>query len=193
VVRQLHGRGPPICPPTRNEKVTMFDIDLDTLNGNDLDQFRKTGGRVLPGRHHVRLDGVGPASGSKGGTGDELSLVVLAGPCIGSEFKETVWQSDKPAGQKRRALFALAFGLIAMKAGKAVRVEGKEGFGDCIGAEAVVEVCDREYTKKDGSKGTATNVTFTGVWPVGSPEVRGVMKGKPGDVPVKRAVDKAEL
>lgn len=171
----------------------MFDIDLDTLNGNDLDQFRKTGGRVLPGRHHVRLDGVGPASGSKGGTGDELSLVVLAGPCIGSEFKETVWLSDKPAGQKRRALFALAFGLIAMKAGKAVRVEGKEGFGDCIGAEAVVEVEERHYKRKDGTDGTATQVTFTGVWPMTSPEVRSVAKGKSGDVPVKRAVDKAEL
>lgn len=173
----------------------MFDFDLDEFDDNQITNFQKSGGRLPDGRYHVRLDGVKPVSTPKGGTGEELTLTVIGGPHAGNEIRETLWDSDKPAGKKRLVLFGARLGLLVRGEGaKFTKAKDKYGFGDCLGNECIVEVKAEKYTKKDGGQGEALRVTFAGIWSVGDPEVKSVAKGKGGNVPAKpKAVDAAEL
>jgi hypothetical protein len=174
----------------------MLDFDLDQYDGQQIDQFQKSGGKLPNGRYHCRLDGCKPVSTPKGSTGEELTFVIVGGPFAGQEISETLWDSDKEAAKKRVVLFASRLGLLvrSKENGKFAKAPGKHGFGDCFGAECVLEVKEEEYTKKDGGKGTACRVTFAGIWNVNDPEVKSVAKGKAGSVPTKpKGVDAAEL
>lgn len=171
----------------------MFDFDLDQIDGQQIDTFQQSGGRVPDGKYHVRLDGVKPGTTPNGKEYQELTLVIVGGPHAGNEIRETLWASDKPAGVKRLVLFGSKLGLLVRgEGGKFKKAEGKYSLGDCLGAEVVVEVKAEDWAKGD-KRGTRLAVTFAGIWSVNDPAVKSVAKGKAGAVPAKRAVDAAEL
>jgi hypothetical protein len=159
----------------------LDDLPLEDITSESVDQTAKSGGLIPEGKYHVRLDGAGDVVSKNHNAGCELTFVILTGPFAGQEVKETIWSSDNDKAKNRLVLFAHRLGLLKHndKTKRYERVEGKDGFGDVLGAECVIEVAHREYEKKDKTKGKAANVTFGGIWEVDDKDVKNVPKAKP--------------
>jgi hypothetical protein len=160
----------------------MFaDLPLNDVNPETVDALGASGGLLPEGKYHARLDGAAPVtSRTSGNDGTELTFCVLAGPFAGQEVKETLWVSDKTTN--RVVLFGARLGALKVDPAtkKYVPAEGKNTFQDCLGAEVVIEVCHREYTKKDNTKGKAANITFGGIFDVNDKAAKDVVKLKAG-------------
>src|SRR4051794_10248990 len=94
-----------------------------------------------------------------------IDFKVVAGPCVKATLKEKLWHplgaKDADAAEKcrgRRRLFASRLGLINVTdAGKAVKIN----WLDAVGKRVVIQCEEREYIKKDGTKGKGTNLAYS--------------------------------
>lgn len=174
----------------------MLDFELGDVNPNDVEGIAGSDGLIPKGKYHVRLDGASDRMSKQpgGGMGSDLEYKILAGPCAGQTIKDTVWhphenqEEDRAKKTKNRfALFAHRLGLVAFnpQSKKYELANGKNSFGDVLGAEAVIEVTHRTYKRDDGGTGTAINVTFGGIWSVDDKAVKDVPKAKSGGQPAK--------
>jgi hypothetical protein len=157
-----------------------FDMNDEGIDAQGLDAFAKTGGKLPPGRHHVRLDGYRMTSAGSGTPYHELTFAVASGPFAGTEVVEKLYESSKPAGIQRLQLFAHKLGGLKRQGGKYVPVPDKSGYDDLVGAEVVVEVVHEPWENKDkGTSGTNVRLTFNGIYALTDPEARGIAKGRP--------------
>lgn len=177
------------------------DLDLDSFNPAAVDAVGEAGGLIPPGKYHARLEGAALRTAKTGNSGSELVFTVLAGPFAGTEVKETLWGGDNERNKNKTVLWGHRLGLLAVdpKTKKYVRVEGKTGFEDCLGAEVVIEVV-HEQDKTDPAK-KWPRLAF-GLWAVDDPKVKDVKKAaapKPGAAasppppPAKPKVDTSSL
>lgn len=172
----------------------MLPFDLSNVNPETVDAVAEAGGLIPVGKYHVRVDGASPytAQGGNGGTGTELEYHLLAGPFKGKTIKDTIWDPSDAQDEDKRATtqnrwcrFAHRLGLIGYdpKSKRYVEVPGKDGFTSCLGKEVVIEVNHRKFKRKDGSDGTAAGVSFGGIWDLGDPKVKDVVKAAAGSAP----------
>jgi hypothetical protein len=77
-------------------------------------------------------------------------------------------RKEKMAEQRLMAL-AARMGLISndmLGSG-----EAEIDFNEALEREYVIECASREYTKKDGTKGSSTNITYMGIFPANHPDI----------------------
>jgi hypothetical protein len=172
------------------------DLDLDDYNPATVDAVAAAGGMIPAGKYHARLDGSADRTAKTGTEGTELVFTILTGPFEGREVKDTLWNGDSDAGKNRRVLFGHRLGLLAIdpKSKKYVRVEGKSGFEDCLGAEVVIEVV-HEADQKDATK-KWPRLAYA-IWAVDDAKVKDVPKAKAsGDkkkpAPVNKSAKKVD-
>ena len=178
----------------------MFDADLnlDDYNPATVDAVAAAGGMIPVGKYHVRLDGSADRTAKTGLTGTELVFTILTGAFAEREVKDTLWNGDSDAGKNRRVLFGHRLGLLAIDKAtkKYVRVEGKTGFEDCLGAEVVIEV-SHEPDQKDPAK-KWVRLAYA-IYAVDDPKVKDVPKAKKAEKKAappkakKGTVDTSEL
>src|SRR5262245_37741232 len=146
-----------------------FELDLEGLDEDSLEQ----GDLVPPGKYHVEVLSVMEDHESKTPC-LVFKLSVLAGThpeAVGRLLFERVYTSDK--ARKRVAIFAVRPGLIQRgDFGKRVTLN----WDDVVGRQAVVEVVEEEFTKKDGTKSKAARLSFAGIWSTDDDRVRDVPK-----------------
>jgi hypothetical protein len=166
------------------------DLELGAFTTDTVEATAEAGGLVPPGKYHVRLNGSTDVQSKKtGNVGAELEYVILVGPFAGKTVKDSVWKpepGDNGPSANRFVLIAHRLGLLAAdpKTKRYIPVQGKTSFGDCLGAEVVIEVNHRTYKRDDGTEGKAVNVTFGGIWRVDDVKVKDVPKAKAGAAPV---------
>lgn len=168
----------------------MYDIDLSDVDTTTVESMAAAGGMVPPGKYHARLDGASDITSKRtGNAGVELEYELLAGPFAGTKVKDTVWlpvAGDDPvkAAKAKNRFFLIGHRLGLLKPNPKgrgyVMVDCKEGFGDCLGKECVIEVTHRKWQSDDGREGVALNVTYGGVFALDSKEAKGVPLAKPG-------------
>jgi hypothetical protein len=146
-----------------------FELDLEGLDEGNLEGR----GRVAPGKYHVEVLDVNEDHDSRTPC-LVFKLGVLAGTVegvAGGTMYERLYLSEK--ARTRVALFARRLGLI-----------GPSDFGqrktinwaDAISRQAVVEVVEEEFTKKDGTKSKSSKLAFAGIFDVNDPRVADVPK-----------------
>jgi hypothetical protein len=151
----------------------MVDIELDLtdINETDLEQD----GRLPVGRYHVQF-----VSAARDPNSQlpclRLKYTVLAGTdssAVGMAAEERLYFSEK--AKKRAAIFANRLGLIDSSAfGKRSSLD----WSAVVGQQAVVEVIEETYEKKDGSKGISSKISFAGIWSTDDERTKDVPRGK---------------
>ena len=169
------------------------DFDLSDYAPDSVEAVAAAGGMVPPGKYHVRLDGASDGRiGKSGNPSTDLEYTILTGPFAGKTVKDSVWhpaKGDNGPSANRFVLVAHRLGLFGVnpKTKRYELVKGKDGFGSCLGAEVVIEVNHRTYTREDKSEGKAVNVTFGGIYAVNDPKVKDVPKAAAGAKVVAQA------
>jgi hypothetical protein len=160
-----------------------FELDLTGIGEDDLEgDFRCT-----PGRYHIHINDasrdeklVNPCC--------RLRYTILNGTdpsAVGMVLEERLYFTER--ARKRAATFAKRLQILDPGAyGKSSSID----FTPVIGMQAIVEIHDEEYTKKDGSKGKSSKITFAGIWSVDDPRTKDVPRGKVPDVPNGKATPK---
>jgi hypothetical protein len=148
-----------------------FELDLSGLSEEDLDQDN----HCPSGRYHIHIvDAIRDAKSQIPCL--RLRYVILAGTntsAVGCILDERLFFSEK--AQKRAAIFAKRLGLIDADAfGKRSTVN----WSTAIGLQAIVEIIEEEYEKKDGGKGTASKISFAGIWSLDDDRGKDVPRGK---------------
>jgi hypothetical protein len=144
-----------------------FELDLRGTTEKDIERDS-----VPPGKFHVVVTNVeeGPAD-QTACLVFKLEVVTGTTDAVGAVMSERLFMTEKT--KKRVALFARRLGLVGTSDfGKQVAVD----WSQAIGKQAVVEVTEEEYEKKDGSKGKASRVTFSGIWETDDERVKDVPK-----------------
>src|SRR5262245_12220840 len=146
-----------------------FELDLEGLDEDSLE----TGGLVPPGKYHIEVLSVMEDHESKTPC-LVFKLHVLAGTspeAVGRLLFERVYTSDK--ARKRGAIFAVRLGLVRRAD---VRERVTVNWDGVVGRQAVVEVVEEEFTKKDGTKSKASRLAFAGIWATDDDRVAEVAK-----------------
>lgn len=162
-----------------------LNINLDTVNANEVEESMKSGGIAAIGLHHAVLDGCREVQANSGSQGYELRFKILAGPSKGCEVKESLWVSEKEKAKQRVLLFMHRLGLLTKihKAGQDhyAPVAGKSELSQCIGKEVVIDVKEHEAREYQGKTYTDARLSFEGVLELGDKRCEKVPRGKPGD------------
>lgn len=145
-------------------------FELDNLDPDEVETSVRSGGVIPAGQWHAELvaatDGT---SKSKGTLGHTLTFRIYGGAFDGKEVKDTIYVSDKPATQIRRANWATKLGLVVKTTengkSKYTLAPGKASFdfAHCIGAKVVLETVIDTYEKRDGSEGQSTKFSWNGI------------------------------
>jgi hypothetical protein len=150
-----------------------FRLDLSNISEEDLE----AGSHIPEGRYHIQW-----SDAIRDGQPSQTSYVrlrytVLAGTdpsAVGAVGEERLYETEK--AMKRAGIFCRRLGLVDESAfGKVSSID----WAVIIGQEAVIEVKDEEFERRDGSKGVASRITFAGVWGVDDARTRDVPRGKP--------------
>ncbi len=157
-----------------------FTIDLSGFSEEELD----SDGRVPPGKYHVIFQSSKEDKESKTRC-LLLKMLTLAGTNaegVGLIHTENIWLTEKNA--KRLGILITRFGLG--QAGTKVRTS----WNLLVGRQAVVEIVEEEYEKKDKAgtkildengkpvKGKSSKCAFAGIWPADDERVASVPKSK---------------
>lgn len=159
-----------------------------STSADDVEKSMASGGLPPEGIHHAVLKWA-EAPNSKI-NGHKLIFKIIAGPGEGAEVEDVVWRPKGEDAKKdkkildRAQLFGKRLGLLKADAnGKLVEVEGKHGFGDCLGAACFLELKheDDDWTTPDGRKKSIkkARVTFGGMIDPTDKRVANVPKGDP--------------
>lgn len=94
-----------------------------------------------------------------------LNDMMLVHPNVAGEKVTNEHEREKKIEQATRRIQAIAYrlGIITKDMlGSEVDIE----FANAMGREVVIDCESREYTKKDGTKGTAVGIKYLGVYPL---------------------------
>jgi hypothetical protein len=153
-----------------------FELDLTGLSEEDLEQEN----HGPPGRYHVQFtDAIRDPKSQNPCL--RLKYQILAGTdatAVGLVMEERLYFSEK--AQKRAAIFAKRLGLID---GEAFGRRSTIDWSALVGTQAVVEVIEEEYEKRDGGKGISSKISFAGVWSTDDDRAKDVPRGKVPEVP----------
>jgi hypothetical protein len=156
--------------PTMDNDDLGFDFDCSSYKKEE--DFTAGSGPIPDGKYHVVVESV-----EKDHSGNNPALKftfgILAGTTpgqVGRKVHERLFLTEK--AKARVMIFANRLGLI----GKADvgQPNVRKNWGDARNKQVIIEVATREYDKKDGSKGKASNVTFGGIWRLDDAEVKDV-------------------
>lgn len=150
--------------------MSFFDTIGGDNNADGVEERVTSGGQLPPGFYRAKLDGARDSEvGSNNTPCYELTFLVTAGPFAGVSFTEKLFKAGKDAAATARCrdrvkLFAHRLGLIGKSAdGKTYTpIAGKEGFGDVLDAECVVEI-RHEADREDKTKMWA-RLAYAGVY-----------------------------
>jgi hypothetical protein len=160
-----------------------FELDLTGLTEDDLE----SDGRCAPGRYHIQFTDAAHDAKSQLPC-VRLKYTILAGTdpsAVGTVLEERLYFSEK--AKKRAAIFAKRLGLIDASAfGKRSSLD----WSGAVGQQAIVEIHEEEYDKKDGGKAKSSKITFAGIWPIDDPRTKDVPRGKVPDTPNGKAASK---
>lgn len=155
----------------------MSDENVDDLNFDFNTSGMKTEkdldlGRDLPKGKYVAVVETVEKDQSGTNTCMKFTFGVVGGPYSGRKVFERLFLTEK--ANNRVILFGNRLGIIAeAELGKpSVRKSWREA----IGKKVVIEVENREYEAKDGSKKTATNLTFGGIFKLDDEKVADVVR-----------------
>jgi hypothetical protein len=160
-----------------------FELDLTDLSEEDLEQ----GNHCPPGKYHVVFTDTARDAKSNNPC-LRLKYQILAGTdpsAVGTVLEERLYFSDK--AQKRAAIFAHRLGIIDASA---FGTRSTLDWSALVGTQAVVEVIEEQFERKDGGKGTASKISFAGVWSLDDDRGKDVPRGKVPDTP--KAAPKAK-
>ena len=119
----------------------------------------------------------------------KFTFSVVAGPYTNRKVFERLFLTEKANG--RVILFGNRLGLIAEK--ELGKESVRKNWKDAIGKKVVIEVENREYEARDGSKKQATNLTYGGIFKMDDPKVAEVVSaaGAPKAAPTAGAATQA--
>jgi hypothetical protein len=145
------------------------------------------GGRCSPGKFHIQWTEVVHDTQSQTPC-VQAKYEVLGGTdpgCVGIVQVERLYFS--PKSMKRVAIFATRLGLIDASA---FGTRSSVDWSALVGQEAIVEIVEEEYTKKDNTKGISSKISFAGVWPLTDERVKDVPRG--GAQPIRNGTAKTK-
>lgn len=170
-----------------------------TVKADDVEKNMASGGLPPEGVHHAVLEGAeGP---SEGRNGHKLTFKIIAGPGEGTTVEDVLWRPKGADAKKDKAIvnrtlvFGSRLGLLKRdRDGNLAEVEGKYGFGDCLGAACFIEIRheEEEYQPKDKDgrphgglkKIKKAKLTFEGVLSPDDKKCKDVPKGNAAALPI---------
>jgi hypothetical protein len=135
-----------------------FEFDLSGVTEASLER----GDRVPPGKYHIEITNA-VMDGEASSPCVRLRLAILAGTtpsAAGTTLEESLFLT--PRALNRTKLILHRLGVI--EKGHLGRKGIKVKWNDLVGRQAIAEVTEEKFTKRDGSEGVASKITYAGVW-----------------------------
>jgi hypothetical protein len=145
-----------------------YEFDLSGVTEASLER----GDRVPPGKYHVEVINA-TMDGEASSPCVRLKCVVLAGTtpsAAGAILEERLFLT--PRALQRTELFLRRLNVI--EKGHLGKKGIKVRWNDLVGRQAIVEVTEEKFTKRDGSEGMSSKVTYSGVWSIDDERVKDV-------------------
>lgn len=170
------------------------DLDLGEYNPAAVEKELETGGKLPPGKYHVRLASTEDKAWRSGDRFHDLKFTILAGPHAGQTHRESLngftpgtTDDKKKSANNRYLLFASRLGLYDTAGGKYRLLKAKtpHEFSGCVGAEVIIEINHR--SDKDDPTKKYAQITFAGIYSLTDPKVKDVARAAPGDRPAAAA------
>jgi hypothetical protein len=163
----------------------LADLSNGEYNPEGVEKEMASGGRIPPGKYHVRLESVGEQKATANSVLYwPLKFTVLAGPEKGrtitenlNAFRPNAHDDRDKKSNNRYLLFASRLGELSTAGGKYSRL--KPNLAACVGAEVVVEIVHQP--KKDQPSVVYANISFGGIYSVTDPKLKGVPMATAGD------------
>lgn len=150
-----------------------FDNDLycdfDTSNFREEEELTRGCGPIPDGLYHAVVHSV-EQDPSGQNPAIKLTFMVLAGTILNQTYRrlcERLFLTQK--GKQRVLLFANRLGLLGKP--ELGQPNVRKNWGEAVGKQVIVEVANREYQNKDGSKKMVSNLAFAGIWKLDDPKV----------------------
>jgi hypothetical protein len=152
-----------------NEANDDLYFDFDTSKFREEEEITRGCGPIPDGLYHAVVNAV-EQDPSGQNPAIKLTFMLLAGTVPNQTYRrlsERLFLTEK--GKHRVLLFANRLGLLGKP--ELGQPNVRKNWGETIGKQVIIEVANREYEYKDGSKHKVSNLAFFGIWKLDDPNV----------------------
>jgi hypothetical protein len=146
------------------------------LTAEDLEQDN----HAPPGKYHIVItDAVRDEKSEKPCL--RLKYKILAGTdatAVGMVLEERLYFTEN--AKKRNRIFAKRLGLID---DGAYGTKSMLSWAPVVGVQAVVEIIEEQYERRDGGRGISSKINFAGIWSTDDERCKDVPRGKVLETP----------